>query len=119
MVCNEQAPGKPRDHESLVAPTTSQWSAGGNGAVGGGDNVKISSDYPFDGTSGNTTNSVALSTGTYFYNVSGAATGAFGGLYNLTSTIVPISPVPEPETYAMRLDGLGAVGLLARRRKNG
>ena len=45
--------------------------------------------------------------------------GAFAGFYNLTSTVVPNSPVPEPFTYAMMLAGLGAVGFLARRRKNG
>lgn len=51
---------------NIVGGTYSLWSAGGNGAVGGGDDVKISTDYPFDGRSGNTTNSVALSTAKYF-----------------------------------------------------
>lgn len=60
-----------------------------------------------------------MSTGKYFYSVSGVATCAFGGFYNLNSTLVPISPVSEPVTYAMMLVGLGAVGCLARRRLNG
>ncbi len=30
-----------------------------------------------------------------------------------------LTPVPEPETYAMMLAGLAALGFLARRRKNG
>ena len=30
-----------------------------------------------------------------------------------------VTPVPEPETYAMMLAGLGALGFLARRRNNG
>jgi hypothetical protein len=33
------------------------------------------------------------------------------------SDIVPASPVPEPETYAMMLAGLGLLGVMARRRK--
>ena len=32
---------------------------------------------------------------------------------------ITTSPVPEPETYAMMLAGLGALGFLARRRRNG
>lgn len=36
-----------------------------------------------------------------------------GGSFNFTST----PPVPEPQTYAMLLAGLGAVGFVARRRR--
>lgn len=43
-------------------------------------------------------------------NVSGAGGGAFGGDLN-------ISPVPEPQSWAMLLGGLGLAGMLARRRK--
>ena len=103
---------------NIVGGKYSLWSAGGNGVVGGGDDSKLSADFLFNGLSGNTTNAVVLSTGKYFYSVTGSATGLFGGFYTLTSTIVPIQAVPEPETYAMLLAGLGAVGFLARRRKN-
>jgi hypothetical protein len=34
-----------------------------------------------------------------------------------TAFEVPTTPVPEPETYAMMLAGLGLVGFMARRRK--
>lgn len=30
-----------------------------------------------------------------------------------------VGPIPEPETYAMMLAGLGLMGAIARRRKNG
>lgn len=56
----------------------------------------------------------SIPAGVYHLLVSGTTVGgqaSYGG--NLVAT-----PVPEPETYAMLLAGLGAVGFLARRRKN-
>lgn len=50
---------------------------------------------------------------TYTLVVSGGGTGSYSGS-------VMLSPVPEPETYAMMLAGLGVMGFIARRRrKNG
>jgi hypothetical protein len=54
--------------------------------------------------------------GSYYLNVAGISNGSQGGIYN--GAISVSAPVPEPETYAMLLAGLGAVGFLARRRKN-
>lgn len=33
------------------------------------------------------------------------------------ATLIGVTPIPEPETYALMLAGLGAVGLMARRRQ--
>lgn len=49
--------------------------------------------------------------GSYQLLVQGTGGGAYAG--NLT-----VTPVPEPETYAMLLAGLGLIGFTARRRKN-
>jgi hypothetical protein len=51
-----------------------------------------------------------LTAGTkYWINLKGTATDAY---YSAT-----LAPVPEPETYAMLLAGLGLIGTIARRRK--
>lgn len=43
--------------------------------------------------------------------------GALGMYWNGTVTYYAAAPVPEPETYAMLLAGLGLLGFHARRRK--
>jgi hypothetical protein len=53
-----------------------------------------------------------LTAGTYALTFLGVGTGGYGGYYTVTTT-----PVPEPETYAMLLAGLGALGLMASRRR--
>lgn len=76
--------------------------------------------YSFNGTSGETAHAFnALTSGNYFYQVKGDITGSVGGNYILTSSAVASSttpPVPEPETYAMLLAGLGVVTIATRRR---
>jgi len=47
---------------------------------------------------------------TYWFTLAGSATDA-----NYTVTL---APVPEPETYALMLAGLGLLGVAARRRKS-
>ena len=61
----------------------------------------------------------AAPAGKYYIKVAGNATGANGGLYSGAISVAAITAVPEPETYAMMLAGLGALGFLARRRRNG
>ena len=81
-------------------PTWSAWSASFN--------------VPSDAASGVFSYSQTLSHltlgQTYWVDVKGSATQ---GAYSVT-----LAPVPEPESYAMLLAGLGLMGAIARRRKN-
>ena len=81
-----------------------------------GDADTLMGQYSFDGTTGSTWHTMTgLAAGSYYYQITGNATGSQGGFYSITSTV---TPVPEPETYAMLLAGLGVVGSLYRRRKS-
>lgn len=53
---------------------------------------------------------------TYYFLVSGSVLSNAAASY---SGNISIAAVPEPETYAMLLAGMGVVGWLARRRKQG
>jgi PEP-CTERM motif len=72
-------------------------------------------DFAFDDTTGSISHSFgALASGDYYYLVSGTGTGTLGGFYTLSSTV---SAVPEPQTYALLLGGLGAIGFMVLRRR--
>lgn len=51
--------------------------------------------------------------GAYYWAVAGDAVGANGGVYLYSANT---APVPEPETYAMMLAGLGMLGFMGKRR---
>jgi len=60
------------------------------------------------------------------WTVSGLGSSNLGNLYikvqgidgGYSAKYTPVSPVPEPETYAMLLVGLGLIGFTARRRRD-
>lgn len=55
-----------------------------------------------------------LSAGSYYVMVNGSVLSNSAGKYYAN---IALAPVPEPETYAMMLAGLGLLGFTARRRK--
>jgi hypothetical protein len=69
--------------------------------------------FSFDSTAINQT-FTNLAAGNYYYRVTGDVDGSQGGSYLLSSTI---TPVPEADTYAMMLAGLGLMGFMVRRRR--
>lgn len=56
-----------------------------------------------------------LAAGTYTLQIRGLVTGAFGGGYTGT---LQVAAVPETDTYAMLIAGLGVMGFVARRKTN-
>lgn len=68
-------------------------------------------------SAGNSQEQLSLSwdgalSGGHYLSVSGVTSGSLGGIY--TGSIAAV--VPEPETYAMLLAGLGLMGAVVRRR---
>jgi len=94
------------------------YSSGADGAPGGvglnADTLLTSSTTPGSGT---LTMQFGPSTaGAYFIDVFGRGEGTAGGLYNGSISVSALAPVPEPESYAMLLAGLGVMGAIAVRR---
>lgn len=82
--------------------------------VGNADDWLLASGSAPGGSSVNLTYG-ASGAGNYFLAVGGIANGTQGGIY---TGAISVTAVPEPETLAMMLAGLGALGFLARRRQN-
>lgn len=74
-------------------------------AVLGGNNTAESLNLAWGPTAG----------GNMDLNITGMTNGTLGGLYNGS---ISVSAVPEPETYAMLLAGLGLMGAVVRRRSS-
>jgi len=88
------------------------------GAAGPDAGDALEGSWSFDGTTGSTSHTVNLAAGNYYYVVTGMASGTGdgarnAGIYNIASTI---TPVPEPESYALMLAGLAVMGGICSRR---
>lgn len=71
--------------------------------------------YSFDGSTGSTWHSyLSLAPGGYYYLVTGNASGSAGARYQLSSHVA-VPAVPEPQTVALMLAGLGLLVLRQRR----
>jgi hypothetical protein len=98
-------------------------SLGGNGVIFTAFTLYETSIGLVSGGTGGTTSSLNFSggavPGAYTLNVAGHKTESdLAGSYAGNIVTTPVSPVPEPKTYAMMLLGLGLVGFSARRRMN-
>jgi hypothetical protein len=91
----------------------SLFSAGANGIVGGGDDTLLRSSTSTGGDSLTLNYDQPLS-GASFITVTGLSNGSAGAIYAGAMA----AAVPEPETYAMLLAGLGLMGAVVRRRSN-
>ncbi|UJP05228.1 MAG: FxDxF family PEP-CTERM protein [Nitrosomonas sp.] len=88
------------------------WTSDGDGNYGATDaGDSLVTSLAFDSTAVNQT--FTIGPGNYYYQVTGNINGTLGGSYLLSSSI---TLVPEPETYAMLLAGLGLIGFSLRRR---
>jgi len=87
--------------------------SGGSYSLFSKDNVSFGT-WSFDGTSGDTSHTVLLTDGGYYFSVAGVADGTSGGIYGISTAIAPI---PEPETYALLLTGLAVLGFASQRRR--
>lgn len=62
------------------------------------------------------TNLNNLAAGTYFLTAIGKLAGSLGGDFNVSFNINPVATVPEADSYALMLAGLGLIGLISRRK---
>lgn len=76
-------------------------------------------DYPFSGFVAGTTMATGLTFGAVNLAAMGEGSSAQSSIDSISYTVSvsSINPVPEPETYAMLLAGLGLIGAAVKRRK--
>jgi hypothetical protein len=99
-----------------TALATLTLSSNADGIVGNGDDQMLASAIWNQGSNSNDSLSLSYDsaiTGPAYITITGVTDGGNGGVY-----AGAIAAVPEPETYAMLLAGLGLMGAVVRRRSN-
>ena len=119
--------GQPDGFSLVSAPTgtwtTTEGSTNANGCSGGGGGVCSTTTSLLNVDNGPYVFQYEVTSDNFFFTRAGSHVGASywggpgaqGGGYGNTSVQAP--PIPEPETYAMMLAGLGLLGFVARRRR--
>lgn len=108
------AGGQPYDFFNSTSASVS-----GNASFSGGENGNLSSSssasFSLNSIDGFSPQSQS---GNLVFGIfaGGSGTGSLGFNFNLSAQ-APVSPVPEPEFYAMLLAGLGLMGVMVHRRR--
>jgi hypothetical protein len=100
-----------------TALATLTLSSNADGIVGNSDDQMLATAIWNQGNNSNNLLSIAYDsaiTGPAYIQITGVTDGGNGGIYSGAIA----AAVPEPETYAMLLAGLGLMGAVVRRRSN-
>ena len=104
---------------NLAFSSINLYYAGADNAIGG---IDANADIWLAGFLSATPNATSYNVnigpnggGTFYLDVVGKADGSLGGSYSGSISVLA-APVPEPESYAMFLAGLGIMGAIAARR---
>ncbi|MEO8859333.1 MAG: FxDxF family PEP-CTERM protein [Burkholderiaceae bacterium] len=81
-----------------------------------GDEAPKGSSVSFDSGATLALTAPASGGGKMVLHITGITTGTSGGIYTGAISAAAVTPVPEPESYAMLLAGLGVMGAIAIRR---
>jgi hypothetical protein len=85
-----------------------------DGIIGNADDTVVASSTSA-GAANMSLTFAASAGGSYYLSVIGLTNGSLGGIYN---GAISVSAVPEPETYALMLAGIGMIGFMAARRRD-